>query len=145
VFSLARIMGTLLQLGVVDENSRGPVGYELLTMLAQRQLDLRQSAILDGMVGQAAMRTRWRTLAGATGSDFRVVECVCSDLTLHRRRIEARHEGIPGWPDPDWDHVEKMRQRYEPWQERRLVIDAVDDFKSNRAKIWDYLSSGASR
>jgi hypothetical protein len=40
---------------------------------------------------------------------FSFVTCVCSDEALHRRRIEGRRRGIPGWHDIGWDHVESMR------------------------------------
>jgi hypothetical protein len=82
------------------------MGGELLTTLAYRQLALGQSAILDFPAEDLGTRTRWRSLAGAAGAEFRVVICVCSDRELHRARLEGRERGIPGWHDAgNWANV----------------------------------------
>ena len=120
VFSVAWVIGALSPFGLVDRGNRGPVAHSVLTMLAQRQLDLGQSAVLDGMCGQESVREEWRRLAERYGSRFLPIECICSDARLHRRRIEARDENIPGWPDPGWEHVQEMRGRYEAWSIPRL-------------------------
>jgi hypothetical protein len=56
---------------------------------------------------------------------------VCSDTALHRRRLEERARGIEGFDEPDWASVERRRAEYEPWTDRRLVLDSVDEPSSN--------------
>jgi predicted kinase len=46
----------------------GYTGYELLSALAERQLRLGQSAILDSVASTASIRTIWRTLATTYGA-----------------------------------------------------------------------------
>jgi predicted kinase len=41
----------------------GYAGYELLTTLAERQLQLGQSVILDSVAGTESVRAQWRDLA----------------------------------------------------------------------------------
>jgi hypothetical protein len=85
-------------LGLVYRANRGPAAYALLRMLAERQLNLGQSAILDGMFGSEGVRTDFRHLASSRGAAWAGVECSISDPELHRRRIAGRHQQIPGWP-----------------------------------------------
>jgi predicted kinase len=145
VFSVAWVIGVLSPLGLVDRENRGPVAYTILTMLARRQLDLGQSAVLDGMCGRESVRDEWRGLAARYGAQFLPIECVCSEAQLHRRRIEARDEHIPGWPDPGWEHVEEMRSRYEAWSSPRLVIDSVNQLGENQRTVLHYLEGGKIR
>jgi predicted kinase len=144
VFSVAWAIGALAPFGFLDRENRGPVAYALLTMLARRQLDLGQSAVLDGMCGQESIREQWRRLAGSYSAAFVSIECVCSDARLHRWRIEARDERIPGWPDPGWEHVTEMKGQYEPWRLRRLVIDAVKPLDENVVTVLRHLEGAGS-
>jgi predicted kinase len=145
VFAVAWILGALAPLGVLERSNRAPVAYALLTMLASRQLMLGQSAVLDGMAGARSVREGWHTLARQHGAEFVVIECICSDEALHRRRIEARSEYIPGWPDPGWDHVSEMRSRYEPWSGDRLVVDSVDSYARNLSAVEEYIAAAGRR
>jgi predicted kinase len=142
VFSVAWIIGALTPHGVLDRDSRGPIAYRVLTMLARRQLELGQSAVLDGMCGREAVREEWRCLAERNGAAFLPIECICSDAEVHRKRIEARNEEIPGWPDPGWEHVEEMKGRYEPWSRSRLVIDSVNWIDGNQRAVLRYVKTG---
>jgi predicted kinase len=144
VFSVAWVIGALSPFGLLDRETRGPVAYSVLTMLARRQLDLGQGAILDGMCGRESVREEWRRLADGYESRFLPIECVCSDAELHRRRIEARDEDIPGWPDPGWEHVQEMTARYETWSTPRLMIDCVNKLGENQAAVLRYLKTGLS-
>jgi predicted kinase len=109
-------------------------------MLAARQLMLGQSVILDGMVGSGQVRQRWRQLAEEHSARLTVIECVCSDPQLHRARVDARQERIPGWPDPDWAHVQEMRQRYEAWGGERLIVDAAKPYAQNLRDVERYIA-----
>jgi hypothetical protein len=93
------------------------------------------------MVGANAVRRRWRELAQRHRAAFRVIECVCSDARIHRERIEARSDPIPGWPDPGWEHVVEVSRRYEPWEEQRLVVDSIRSYEENLAAAERFVSS----
>jgi predicted kinase len=61
----------------------GYAGYELLSALAERQLRLGQSAILDSVASTESIRATWRTLASELAASWYVVECICFDVALH--------------------------------------------------------------
>src|SRR5574339_521908 len=61
----------------------GSAGYQLLTTLAERQLQLGQSVILDSVASTLSIRAEWRALAQNHRAEWRVIECVCSDEAAH--------------------------------------------------------------
>ena len=100
VFAKDWLEATLLRNGLKpsDENrSLGFAGYEVLTILAERQLMLSQSVILDSVAGSLTIRDTWHQLAIKFGADWRVIECICSDEALHLARLKERKRNIPGW------------------------------------------------
>ena len=113
VFSVAWVIGALSPFGLLDRANRGPVAYSVLTMLARRQLNLGQSAVLDGMCGRESVREEWRRLAERHGALFLPIECVCSDV--------------------------RLRGRYEAWASPRLVIDSVNPLSDNQHAVLRYL------
>jgi predicted kinase len=119
----------------------GAAGYELLTTLAERQLQHGQSAILDSVASIAVVRARWRELARAYDAGWRVLACVCSDPELHRARLAARRRAIPGWPELTWADVERVASYYAPWREELLTLDMVEPLAENLAASLRYLQA----
>jgi predicted kinase len=126
-----------------DSPGLGFAGYELLTILAERQLQFGQSVILDSVAGPQAIRVKWQALAAQSGADWRVIECICSDEAAHRARLNQRVRGVPGWHELDWSDVEKVAAYYAPWQEQRLVLDAIQPLAGNIAAALRYLGHAA--
>lgn len=114
-----------------DTPGLGYAAYELLTTLAQRQLVLGQSAVLDCVAGQENLRRQWRALAAEYKADWQAIECVCSNEVIHRARLADRRRGIPGWCELEWEEVERVRGYYEPWQEEHLTLDMVNPLPDN--------------
>jgi predicted kinase len=139
VFSKDWLEASLWRSGIGRDTNSGWAAYELLTTLAENQLRLKQSAILDSVATFERIRSSWRSLAAQYGAVFRVVECVCSDRELQRSRLEVRNRGIPGWPELTWAEAESVRERYEPWQDDRLVLDTVHPVDVNREALHSYL------
>jgi predicted kinase len=121
-----------------DEKPLGSAGYELLTVLAERQLMLVQSVILDSVAGSQSIRRSWRQLSVKHGADWRVIECICSDESLHRSRLKGRKRNIPGWHELEWSEVERVKRYYFPWAEERLVLDITNSFTENFSKAKSY-------
>lgn len=117
----------------------GYAGYELLTTLAERQLQLGQSVILDSVTGTESIRAQWRDLAAKYTVTWYVIECLCSDGAVQRLRLGARERGIPGWHELDWAEVERVAAYYAPWQEPRLILDSVNPLAENIAAAVRYL------
>ncbi len=128
----------------VGVKSLGEVGYALLTTLAERQFRLGQSVILDSAASVDEFRDNWRELAQHYGAQWHVIECICSDKELHRSRLAVRRRKIPGWEEITWAEVERVQGYYAPWNERRLVLDAVDDLDENVEQALEYLRDHAA-
>jgi predicted kinase len=123
---------------IKEEKPLGFAGYELLTILAKRQLMLGQSVILDSVAASSSIRSSWRQVSDEYGADRRVIECICSDESLHRARLKDRKRDIPGWHELEWSEVERVKRYYVPWAEDRLVLDMSNSFPENflKAKIY---------
>jgi predicted kinase len=121
-----------------EEKSLGFAGYELLTTLAERQLMLGQSVILDSVAASQSIRSGWRQLSDQYQTDWRVVECICSDQPLHRSRLSGRKRDIPGWHELEWSEVERVKRYYVPWEGERLVLDMTNSFSENLWKAKTY-------
>jgi len=142
VFAKDWLEATLLRCELTPANPKKPLGsagYQLLTTLAERQLTLGQSVILDSVASTLSIRATWKSLAAQHRADWRVVECVCSDEAVHRARIASRQRDIPGWHELTWQDVEHVRSYFAAWQEPRLVVDAVAPVEQNLGAILEYL------
>jgi predicted kinase len=139
VFAKDWVEAPLLKSGFLTLDQLGWLGYELLTTLADRQLALGQSAVLDSVAVSESIRSTWRELTRRHDAGWVVIECVCSDSELHRLRLDRRERGITGWPEPDWSEVERVRATYAPWGEPRLELDAVSPLSDNVARALAYL------
>jgi len=112
--------------------------YELMTVLAERQLMLDQSVILDSVAATETLRGTWRQLSRQYGADWRVIECICSDVNLHRSRLKVRNRNIPGWHELKWSDVEKVKQYYRPWNDECLKLDMTNLYVENFSKATAY-------
>ena len=141
VFAKDWLEGTLLQSGLslsLDHKSLGFAGYNLLTVLAERQLMLGQSVILDSVAATLSIRNAWRQLWEQYGAQSRVIECLCSDETVHRSRLKDRKRNIPGWHELEWPEVQRVREYYAPWDTERLIVDMMIPLNENLLKVKAY-------
>ncbi|HLO31381.1 MAG TPA: AAA family ATPase [Anaerolineales bacterium] len=141
VFAKDWLEAVLLRSGLrqtSEEKSLGFTGYELLTVLAERQLMLAQSVILDSVATSQTIRGTWCQMAERYGAGWRVIECICSDESLQRARLRNRKRNIPGWYELAWSEVERVKQYYVPWEGEHLVLDMAHSFAENylKAKIY---------
>lgn len=124
-----------------ETKSLGYAGYELLTTLAERQLTVGQSVILDSVASIRYVREQWRELAEKYNAEWRVIECVWSDAARHRLYLEQRRRNIPGWHELVWSDVERVKTYYVLWDEERLVLDAANPLGENIKAAVEYLSN----
>lgn len=141
VFAKDWLEATLVRNGlnpILESTPPKSIGYELLTVLAERQLRLAQSVILDSVAGSQSIRSMWRQLSEKYNAGWRVIECICSEETVHRERLKNRKRNIPGWHELEWSEVERVKGYYIPWQEERLVLDMIDPLAKNLSKTRKY-------
>ncbi|MEH0983960.1 AAA family ATPase [Micromonospora sp. CPCC 205556] len=105
----------------------GMAAYGALAGLAEVQLGLGLSVVIDAVNPVASARGLWYDLAERAGVPLRVIEVHCGDEAEHRRRVEAR---LPAEPDPltpTWDQTLLRRAEFEPVIGPRLVVDTSVD------------------
>lgn len=141
VFAKDWLEATLLRNGLApspDGQSLAFTSYELMTVLAERQLMLEQSVILDSVAGIRSIQSAWTQLAERYGASPCVIECTCADEDIHRSRLRGRQRHIPGWHELEWSEVERVRQYYSPWEGKRLMLDMTDPLPENLSKARKY-------
>ncbi len=141
VFAKDWLEAALVQCELFPSNPNKPLGsagYDLLTTLAERQLILNQSVILDSVASTQSIRETWKSLSEKYHARRLVIECICSDESLHRSQLMRRRRKIPGWHELEWTDVEKVKEYFVPWMDDRLIVDMVNPYEENLAKIMTY-------
>lgn len=145
-FAADWLMGALKPYRVLsglDRESYLSVSRDLLSTLATRQLMFGQSAILDCLADGDTV-ARWQELTARFDARLVVIQCECSDVGIHQRRIVGRQRGIPGWHEVDWEHVERMRIEFPPLSGQHFTLDtAVGDVDDNVATALRHINSHA--
>ena len=101
----------------------GTVDYDVAYAVAEDNLLLGRSVVVDGVSSLATIHAAWQAVAKRPGVALFEVEVVCSDPLQHRDRGEARRYDIAGPSVPSWDEV--LARQYEPWTGAHVVIDTA--------------------
>ncbi len=109
--------------GGLTRAETGIAAYGVAIALADEHLRLGHSVIVDAVNPVEAPRAAWRDLAAKYRADLKIIECICADEAVHRRRIEARIRNIDGMPEVSWARVLQRRAEYQPWTDQRLTLD----------------------
>jgi predicted kinase len=149
VFSRDPLMDVLLAGGVPAESDEavgakgvGQMGYELQTALLREQLSMGRSVVLECVVGWE-MRAEWKRVALEQGARFWLVDTVCSDVEVHRRRFVERGPVQRGDWVSAWETVEANRDRFVVHPEAAFVADATVPLAENVSAIVDLIRSAA--
>jgi len=100
-------------------------GYRLAYRVAADNLKLGVSVVADSCNTIDLTRREWEGVAADSDAHCVNIEVTCSDVAVHRSRVESRSTSISGLELPSWDDV--SRREYEPWQRDRIVIDTAAD------------------
>lgn len=101
----------------------GPVGYAVAHQIAAEQLGLGLDVIVECVNPVAVTRDGWVGTATAARAAVVEVELRCSDLDVHRRRVETRPSDVEGLVKPTWQEV--LSREYEAWSRPHLVLDTA--------------------
>jgi len=140
VVSVDPIEAALLRAGIGPGQPTGYAAYVAAEAVADGVLALGQTVIVDAVNAVEPARGQWRSLASHRRVRLGFIEVVCSDRDLHRRRLEERVRGIEGFEEPDWAAVERRRAEYEPWDDRRLVLDSVEELAANVKRALEFVA-----
>ncbi|ONI84695.1 hypothetical protein ALI22I_29695 [Saccharothrix sp. ALI-22-I] len=143
VFSMDWQLGALVPFGALRSDNTPHLAEVNLTASVARQLQLGLDVIVDATGHRRETRRRWRSVTERLGGVFVGVECVCSDEWVQRGRVEGRARGIPGWhPTVSWEHVLRMKQQWESWDDPRLVVDsAIEPPEVGLRRVLDHYRS----
>jgi predicted kinase len=114
------------------------VGWSILTALARSQLRQGRSVVLDGVARSPEIES-CQEAARSEGARLVVVETYCSDVALHRSRVEGRQRSIPNWYELGWPHVEGSRETWQIPDHVDLRLDAANPWDANVALLGDLL------
>jgi predicted kinase len=127
-------------LDAMEPRGHGQVGWSVLRSLAQSQLERGSSVVLDG-VARAPQIETLRRLAKEAGARLFVIMAECSDVELHRSRIEGRERGIPGWYELDWGHVETSRKSWDPNMGVDLKVDSAQPLSTIETALDEHVAA----
>ncbi|VVE78756.1 AAA family ATPase [Pandoraea sputorum] len=110
--------------GSVDDGvDIGPAGYMAGYAVAKDNLSSGLTVIADAVNALQLTRDAWRSVATEMRVGILEVELICSDASVHRKRVEERQADIPGHKLPTWKRV--IERQYDPWDVGHLVIDTA--------------------
>ena len=113
-------------LAALDHEAHRRIGWSVMWNLAEAQLRLGRSVVLDGVARAGEVRGS-RRLAARLDARCVVTLTACADRERLRRHVEHRDHAIPGWHELTWDHVVDFLGRWEPPEDVDLLIDTGDD------------------
>jgi hypothetical protein len=101
--------------------------------------------IVDAVNAVVSARLQWRDLASRVGVEVRVVEVVCSDLELHKARLEKRGRTLPNIEAGSWRAVEQSLEEYDEWKGEsalmpRLTLDTIAPIGENVERAFSFLA-----
>ena len=144
VFSVDPIEAAMWRSGLAKAQT-GIAAYDVAIALADEHLRLGHSVIVDAVNPVEAPRAAWRSLASKYQADLKIIECICADETVHRRRIEARVRNIDGMAEVTWARVIERRAEYQAWTDHRLTLDtSIDAPESLLAETLNYVRASPS-
>jgi predicted kinase len=119
------------------------VGWSILAALARSELRRGRSVVLDG-VARSEEIDLCRHLANEEAARMLLVATECSDVDLHRQRIEGRQRSIPDWYELSWKHVARARAGWVTPLSADLVLDGARPWRENAALLQRRIDSVAA-
>jgi predicted kinase len=110
-------------------------GYFFILDMADEQLSLGQSAILDATFPLDHFRLVASDIASHHNAKFCAIYCYCSDDAIWQERMARRVQYVPNWEPVGWDVVLRMRNYYQPWKDNALFIDSVQPPEENYDRV----------
>lgn len=139
IFSKDRVQRVLRDHHLAAENTGD--GYYIILDMADEQLSLGVSVVLDATFPLDHFRMVASETATRHHARFSAFYCYCSDDNLWHERMDSRVQYVPGWKPVGWDDVLRMRQYYQPWDDNALTIDSLRGSEENFALVLDAIHS----
>ena len=115
--------------------------FEMMNKLAEQQLSLGVSVIMDAVYFSKESRDSVRALAKKHNARFYVIHTLCSDKNIWREGVVTRAENSsPNETPAQWDSIMAEMNEFQPWdQNEALFVDSIQPVDVNLEKIRNYL------
>lgn len=143
VFSKDRVQRVLRDHHLTAENTGD--GYYIILDMADEQLDLGVSVILDATFPLDHFRMVASEIAARHQARLCPFYCHCSDDAVWHSRMNQRVQYVPGWKPVGWDDVLRMRQYYQPWNENAVVLDSIHQPETNFPRVLQAVNEAVRR
>lgn len=139
VFSVDPIESAIIKSGIARSFETGLAAYLVADVLANEQLKLGTSVIIDAVNAEEEGKNIWRELAQRHGLALIVLDVFMSDRALHRQRLESRVRNLHGFSEVAWEAVEARQKAFTAWVEPTLRLDAANDVEANTDEALRYI------
>lgn len=136
IVSVDPIESAILSAGIEADQPTGLAAYLVAETMAEQALASGRTVIVDAVNAVEPARLQWRDLAARAGVRLRVVEVVCSDPDVHRKRLEKRVRNLPHFEEVSWRAVEQSVEGYDEWRGKsaalpRITVDTIAPLGEN--------------
>ncbi len=136
LLSVDPIDSALATAGARETGLPGLAAYAVIEALAEQNLALGATVVVDAVNSVGEAKTFWIELARRSGARLLAVETILSDDALHRERLGGRVRDL-AIAEPTWDAVGLRRDEWVPWPFRPLVVDSTEPLAFNVARVLD--------
>jgi predicted kinase len=140
LFSVDPIESAVIKAGFKKSFETGLAAYLVAEILADEQLKLGNSVIIDAVNAEEEGKDVWRGLAKKHNLELVIVNVVLDDVELHKQRLESRVRNLHGFSEITWDKVEARKKVFTSWKEPLVQLDASSNIESNVNKALAYIS-----
>ena len=113
--SVDTIEDALLGAGLTAGWTSGVAAYEAVRAVAEQNLRIGNTVVVDAVSDSAEARSTWQCAAGATGCRLRWLVLLAPPEPEHRRRLASRVRGFQHLREPSWDDVTARAGSSAPW------------------------------
>ena len=140
--SIDPIEDALLGAGLPPSEETGVAAYEAARAVAELNLALGRSVVVDAVNDSEPARDTWRTAAARTGCRLVFVVLTLDDVAEHRRRLEGRVRGLSHVPEPSWAQVRTRAETLSPWDDDAWRVDAARPVEAVLGDLLERLRNG---
>jgi predicted kinase len=134
LLSVDPVDSALASAGVRETGPPGLAAYAVIGAIAEQNLALGASVVIDAVNAVGEAKTFWIELARRHGSRLLAVETVLADGDVHRRRLASRVRDL-AIAEPTWEAVVLRRDEWVAWPFAPLVVDTLEPVEASVARI----------
>jgi predicted kinase len=116
----------MLRAGLRNSFEVGLAAYLGAEALAEANLLIGASVVVDAVNDHPYARDQWTRLSARSGTALVFVEVLCSDVELHRQRLQHRARPYTALPEPTWESLLPRREALATWTDDRIQVDSAN-------------------